>query len=144
MQKNHLSSVAAVLSFKVEEVWQALINPDHVKKYFFGTIMETSWLPGTPIIFRGEWEGQSYMDKGTVLSFVPDESLSYSYLSSWSGLPDEPQNYLYVEYKLRVVDSGTELTITQSNYDQEKADHSAGNWELLIEKMKEVLNAKSN
>ncbi|MCB0821037.1 MAG: SRPBCC domain-containing protein, partial [Bacteroidetes bacterium] len=60
MQKNHLSSVTAVLPFKVEEVWQALINPDLVKKYFFGTILETSWLPGTPIIFRGEWEGQSY------------------------------------------------------------------------------------
>ena len=46
------------------KVWEALTNPEIVKKYFFGTNVKTDWKVGSPIIWEGEWEGKSYRDKG--------------------------------------------------------------------------------
>lgn len=141
MQTDFQSKYTTTLNAEPSQVWNALTKPEIIKKYFFGTNLETKWEPNSPIVFRGDWEGQSYEDRGVVLSFVPEQSLSYSYLSSWAGLPDKPENYLFVEYRIKPVENGTELTITQSNYDQEKANHSAGSWEFIIEKMREILES---
>ena len=46
----------------VEQVWKALTDPELIKQYFFGTQTETSWKVGTPIYFRGEWDGKPYED----------------------------------------------------------------------------------
>lgn len=117
----------------------ALINPELVKKYFFGSNQETDWKIGSKILWTGEYEGTPYTDKGVVLEFLPNEKLSYSYLSSWSGLEDKPGNYLWVSYEVKKLESGTELTITQSNYDEEKAGHSSGNWAVVIDGLKKIV-----
>lgn len=81
----------------------------------------------------------AHIDKGVVLEYSPNEKLSYSYLSSWSGLDDNPENYLLVSYEVTETESGTELTITQSNYDEEKAKHSAENWGVVIDGLKKLI-----
>jgi hypothetical protein len=65
--------------------------------------------------------------------------LSYSYLSNWSGKEDLPENYLVVGYEVEPQGNGTSLTITQSNYDTEKAAHSEGNWAALIDGLKKLV-----
>ena len=67
------------------------------------------------------------------MEFLPNKKLSYSYLSSWSGLDDKPENYLLVSYEVTQTKGGTELIITQSNYDEEKAKHSSEKWEVVID-----------
>ncbi|ASZ12517.1 hypothetical protein CK934_16910 [Chitinophaga sp. MD30] len=73
------------------------------------------------------------------MTFVPEQLLSFSYLSSWSGLPDEPANYLQVTYEVRDLAGATQLTITQSNYNEEKAQHSVGNWEIVVNGLKQLV-----
>jgi hypothetical protein len=34
---------------------------------------------------------------------------------------------------------GAELTITQSNYDEERAKHSAENWKVVIDGLKKIV-----
>lgn len=74
-----------------------------------------------------------------MLEFLLNEKLSYSYLSSWSGLEDKPENYLSVSYEVTPVENGTQLTITQSNYDEEKAKHSVENWATVIDGLKKIV-----
>jgi len=57
------------------EVWNALTNPAQVKQYLHGTEMSTDWKEGSPISWKGEWKGQSYEDKGTVLAVEPERLL---------------------------------------------------------------------
>ena len=83
------------------KVWEHLTRPELVKKYFFGTDIETDWKPGSPIYFRGTWEGRSYEDKGRILEFRPPGHLAYSYWSSFSGAPDRPENYQKITIDLR-------------------------------------------
>ena len=128
----------------VPRVWAAIARPEQVKKYFFGTDMLTSWQPGTPIVFRGEWEGKAYEDKGRVLKFEPEKMLEYDYHSSWSDLPDLPENYQIIRYHLKPKGAGAVLTITQRNIDTlEKKLHSARNWAALMKEMKKLLETNN-
>ncbi|MCW5911088.1 MAG: SRPBCC domain-containing protein [Cyclobacteriaceae bacterium] len=139
MQTGFKTSYTTTIQAPAEKVWAAITQPELVKQYFFGTSLVTDWKPGSPIYFRGEWEGKPYEDKGVVLKFDAPHELAYSYLSNWSGLPDKEENYLYVAYTLRSVNSTTELTITQTNYDADKAAHSEENWASLIEGLKKLV-----
>ena len=123
-----------------DRVWQALTDPALVKQYFFGTNLDTTWKVGSPLTFRGEWEGKSYEDRGTVLAFEPGRSLSYSYWSSFSDQPDTPETRQIVRYDLTDEGSDVRLTVTQSNVDtQERADHSAQNWQRVFGGLKKLV-----
>ncbi len=139
MQKNFLAKFTTILDAPIEKVWSALTQPNLLKQYFFGTELECSWIPSEPIYFKGQWEGKPYTDKGIVLEYVPHSHLSYSYLSSWSNMDDSPENYLWIEYRLKDLGNQTELIISQTNYDQERAEHSVKNWEYIISEMKKIL-----
>ncbi|RRN76528.1 SRPBCC domain-containing protein [Pseudoxanthomonas sp. SGD-10] len=139
MITSNLSTYKTTIKAPVEKVWEALINPEMVKQYFFGSNQETDWKIGGSILWTGEYEGTKYIDKGKVLEFLPNDKLSYSYLSSWSGLADKSENYLLVTYEVKAIEAGTELTITQSNYDEEKAKHSAENWQVVIDGLKKLI-----
>ncbi len=123
----------------VEKVWDALTNPAIVKQYFFGTTLITDWKVGSTIVFQGEWDGNSYEDKGIIQSYVANQRVVYSYLSSWSGLEDAPENYLTITYEVNEENGGTALTITQTNFDEEKAKHSEESWASIMEGMKKLV-----
>lgn len=139
MQTDFKSTYRTIINAPVGKVWVALVNPELVKKYFFGSNQQTDWKVGSKITWTGEYEGTSYTDKGVVLEFFPNKKLSFSYLSSWSGLEDNPENYLWVSYEVKELENGTELTIIQSNYDEEKARHSSGNWAVVIDGLKQIV-----
>ncbi len=138
MKTNHQSIYQTIIKAPIEKVWDALINPEIVKQYFFGSNLAADWKPGGQIFWTGEYEGQTYIDKGIVQEFVPGEMLSYRYLSSWSGLEDRPENYLLVSYEVKQNEAGVELTITQSNYDEEKAKHSSDNRGVVVDGLKKL------
>ena len=123
----------------IEKVWAALTEAEWVKQYFFGTELVTSWEVGSSIVFRGSWEGQAYEDKGTVLEYEPLKRLAFSYLSSWSQKEDLPENYLEVAYEVTAQGDHTLLTIHQTNYDAERAEHSKENWKSLVDAMKALI-----
>lgn len=139
METHFKIKYTATIDAPIEKVWDALTNPEIVKQYFFGTDLLTSWKVGTPIVFQGEWEGQKYKDKGEVLEYEHNKKLAYSYLSNWSGKEDLPENYLWVCYEVKPVGAKTELAIHQSNYDEERAKHSEGNWVMLVAELKKII-----
>jgi uncharacterized protein YndB with AHSA1/START domain len=125
-------------------VWDALTRPELIKKYFFGTDTETDWKKGSPIFFRGTWEGKSYEDKGTILDIVPQKLIQYSYWSSFSGTEDIPENYANITYELAPAKDGTTLTITQDGIEsKEKLDHSEVNWTQVMEGMRKLVETAS-
>lgn len=127
----------------ISKVWDGLTLPELVKQYFFGTQLVTTWQPGTPIYFRGEWEGKPYEDKGTVLKFEPEKMLQYDYFSSWSDLEERPENYQTIIYRVKSKGNSTVLIITQSNIDTlEKKVHSVQSWGMLTKELKKLMESK--
>jgi uncharacterized protein YndB with AHSA1/START domain len=127
------------------EVWEALTDPDKVKKYLHGTEMSTDWKEGSPIVWRGEWKGRSYEDKGTVLAVQPEELLRYTHWSPMGGSEDKPENYHTVTYELAGDDGTTTLTLSQDNNpSQEEADKMAdNNWGPVLKGLKEMVEKPS-
>ncbi len=121
-------------------VWEALITPSIIKQYFFGTNAVSGWKVGDAIIFKGEWQGTSYEDKGVILDKKEQELFRYSYWSSMSGLENKAENYVTVTYELEERNNYTRLTITQENIPDEKTkEHSINNWKKVLQDLKQLL-----
>ena len=98
------------------DVWRALTDPDRIREYFMGEAdVQTDWEVGSPITFRGEWNGQAFEDKGEIVTFEPERELAYSHFSPMTGKPDEPENYHLVDITLGGDDGTTTVTLEQSN-----------------------------
>src|SRR5262245_44244035 len=122
------------------EVWDALVTPEAIKEYMFGADVESDWHEGSEIIWKGEWQGTRYEDRGTILALDPLCKLQYSHFSSASGLPDRPESYHIVTIELSGDDHRTRITVTQDNNATEEArEHSERNWEMMLSALKKFL-----
>jgi len=140
MSRDLKMEVSIQINAPAFKVWDALTNPEQVKKYFFGTKLESSLVVGEPIIFSGEWEGKPYQDKGTVLENITNRILKYSYWSNLSGTPDLPENYATVTYRLEDIDGNTKLTIAQDGIKTEESKtDSENNWKFLLDSIKKLV-----
>ena len=122
------------------KVWDALIDPAKVALYLHGTTMATDWRVGGTITWTGEWKGQAYQDKGTVLAFEPQRRLQTTHWSPLGGSEDVPENYHTVTYELGGDGDTTTLTLTQdNNATQAEADAMAEhNWGPVLQALKAV------
>ncbi|MGC4101957.1 SRPBCC domain-containing protein [Ferruginibacter sp.] len=144
MKSNITGRTTTVIDAPREEVWEALTNPDIIKQYFFGTHAISDWKKGSSLIFKGEWEGKTYEDKGTILEIDPGRLLKYNYWGSMSGIEDKPENYADITYWLTETIHGTKLTITQENIPDEKMKaHSEQNWNKVLNNLKNLLEKKA-
>jgi len=140
MSKTLVAKQSVTIKAPAAKVWDALINPAMIKQYLFGTDAVSDWKVGSPITYRGVWQGKSYADKGTILDIVPGRVLKTTYWSSMAGLPDTPENYKKVTYALAPEYGGTRLTVTQDNNATEEArEHSEQNWKMVLGTLKELL-----
>ena len=88
MSANLIAKASTSISAPASRVWEALTNPELIKKYLFGTQAVSDWKEGSSLEFKGEWEGKKYLDKGIILKSEPEKLFQYTYLSSFSNLPD--------------------------------------------------------
>ncbi len=140
MKSNITGKTSITVDAPTSKVWDALTRPEIIKKYFFGTNASSDWKPGSPVTYKGEWQGKTYEDKGTVLDAVPGKLLRHTYWSSMSGIEDMPENYVTVTYELTPANIGTTLTVTQENIPDEKTkEHSLENWNMVLKNLKELL-----
>src|SRR6185369_5848850 len=97
------------------KVWLALTVPDLVKQWQYGSDLLTTWEPGIPIIFRNEWNGQVFEQKGTVLEFMPASRLRYSLFFTHPGLQDIHENHFFMTYELTESGGVTSLLLRQED-----------------------------
>jgi uncharacterized protein YndB with AHSA1/START domain len=128
------------LDASVDDVFDAIINPVKIKKYFFDIDVNSSWEVGKEIIFEGAFGDQKFKDKGTILEFEEKKIVKYSYFSSFMGLEDLPENYSIVTYILERKEQSTHLKIEQIGFASEKsAQDSAGHWQVVLDGLKKLV-----
>jgi uncharacterized protein YndB with AHSA1/START domain len=143
MNKEFKVKKELLINADITKVWDAIVNPEIVKQYFFGTQVESEWKVGSPIIFSGAFDGKSYRDKGTILAIENEKTLQYDYWSGFSGLEDKPENYSLVTYILQDIDGAVFLTLTQQGFANEQAhQHAVQGWEMVLNGMKELLEKR--
>jgi uncharacterized protein YndB with AHSA1/START domain len=122
------------------KVWQALVTPAAIKQYMFGTNVTSDWKEGSPITWKGEWQGKAYEDKGVIRQFKPNQALQYTHFCPLAGRADKPENYHTVSIQLSPDGNGTRVSLTQDNNPTEEArSHSEKNWKMMLDGLKKFV-----
>jgi len=127
-----------------KKVWLALTVPDLVKQWQYGSDLLTTWEVGTPIIFRNEWNGQVFEQKGNVLEFVPESRLKYSLFFPRPDLQDIPEHYFFMTYELTESEEATSLLVRQEDPRPSPPNESTGGDEGpdVLSSLKELVEVK--
>ena len=142
MDQQFTATASTTIHASASRVWDALTQPQLIKQYFFGTNVVTDWKVGSRIYYRGEWQGRSYEDKGTVVTVEPNKRLVSTHWSPLAGVPDTPENYHTVTYLLSEHDGSTDVTIMQdNNASEEEKQHSEQNWKMVLAGLKKLLES---
>jgi uncharacterized protein YndB with AHSA1/START domain len=137
-----IARCAITVAAPAEKVWDALVTPATIKQYMFGTTVISDWKEGSPIVWKGEWQGRKYEDKGVIRQLTPCQALQYTHFSPMSGQPDRPENYHTVTIQLSGEGHQTRVSLTQDNNPTEEArSHSEKNWGTMLEGLKRVVES---
>ena len=140
MSKNLVAKVTTSIGAKKSKVWEALVTPDAIKQYMFGADVESDWSKGSKIIWKGEFKGKKYEDKGVILKIESEQTLQYSHFSPLSGEPDKPENYHTVTINLSGSGNKTKVSLSQdNNSDEEARKESEKNWGIMLEGLKKYV-----
>lgn len=140
MTKPLVANASAVIDAPVARVWHALVDPETIAKYMFGTKVESDWKAGSPIRWKGVWKEKPYEDKGVILRIEPERVLEYSHFSPLTGAKDSPENYHTVTIELSVGPSQTRVSLAQDgNATEEAKAHSEKMWSSMLDGLKKVL-----
>jgi uncharacterized protein YndB with AHSA1/START domain len=140
VEKRLVAHADTIIDAPVAEVWDAFINPRTIKQYMFGTDVISDWKPGSPIVWKGEWQGRSYEDKGMILQLQPERLLQYTHFSPVSGDPDTPESYHTVTIELTQAPQGTHVSLAQdNNHTEQSREHSERNWRMMLTTLKTLL-----
>jgi uncharacterized protein YndB with AHSA1/START domain len=140
MDENLIAKASTLIDAPIDKVWSALITPESIKQYMFGTTVASEWREGSPITWKGEWQGKAYEDKGVILKLQPQRTLQYSHFSPLMGRPDKPENYHRVTIDLSRAGNQTRVDLAQdNNLTEEARAHSEKNWNMMLTGLKGFL-----
>ena len=124
------------------DVWDALVNPLIAKAYFFGAEVHSDWKEGDPVTFTGEFSGNPYHEKGTILQCKPERLLQYSHWSDLEQLPDLPENYRNWTFRIESRNAGVVLSVTEDNIpDEGKRARSDEFWSGVLSTIKGIVES---
>jgi uncharacterized protein YndB with AHSA1/START domain len=127
------------------KVWDALTNPEQTKKYMFGCEALSDWKPGSPLIWKGTFNGVEMVAvKGDVVSIEPGKSLVYTIIDPNNPkIPDLPENYLTVTSLLTEQNGQTILDVSSGDYStvaegasRYKETVDGGGWDPILTQIK--------
>jgi uncharacterized protein YndB with AHSA1/START domain len=131
-------------------VWDALVNPEKTKVYMFGCETVSDWKVGSPLLWKGNYEGQDMVFvKGDILAIEPEKLLTYTTIDPNSSIDDVSENYLQVTYLLTRENDKTVLTVTQGDYNTvangekryAEAYNNGEGWNPILVEIKKLVEA---
>ncbi len=121
------------------KAWKLLVDPTRVGDLFWGSTVESDFRPGSPIVWKGTWEGKPFEDRGTIVAAEKDALLRYTHWSPSSG-PDVEANRNLLTWRLAPEGAGVRVSFSHENIATEAMrDHSRGMWNQMLARMKEML-----
>jgi uncharacterized protein YndB with AHSA1/START domain len=123
-----------------EQVWDAITKPEFTAKYFYGSVIESTYDVGSPYIGWSTDHSQQYVD-GEVLESSPPARL----VTSWRAVYDadlaaEPHSR--VTWEIEAAGEGvTKLTVVHDRLEAspKTAENVAGGWSFVLSGLKTLL-----
>ena len=123
-----------------EQLWDAITKPEFTAKYFYGSVIESTWEQGAPYNGWSSDHAQQYVD-GEVIEASPPRKL----VTTWRALYDpetaaEPHSRVTWEIE-PAGDGVTKLTVIHDELDAspKTAENVAGGWSYVLSGLKTLL-----
>ena len=145
MDKPLVAHASMTIEVPVDKVWHALVTPEIVRRYMFGAQVISDWNEGSPILWKGEWKGKPYEDKGVIVRSDRNKLLCYTHWSPLSGTPDIPENQHTVTIELVAQGGRTHVSLAQdNNQSEDERVHSEKNWTTMLNGLKKAAESGSD
>lgn len=132
---------STVINASAEQIWRALTDPETVKKIMWGTEITSDWKVGSPITYKGIWEGRTFEDTGIILEIVPNQILKTTYRSTSYFVISDHAGPATITYHITPESCGqTKISITQDQIiSRITAEYSEDSWGVALGTMKKLL-----
>src|ERR1700680_1594772 len=141
--KTLIAQTSIQINNTVDEAWNALVNPEIIAKYMLGSQQVSDWQKGSSIIWKKDFKGRKFEDKGVILEITPHKSLKKPPYSPASGKPDAPENYQTVSLTLKENAEGTTIELSSDNNATEKEKEMTEQiWAYYFQGLKIMMDRK--
>jgi uncharacterized protein YndB with AHSA1/START domain len=135
---DHIAKIEETLDAPASEVWRWLVEPERLRQYMAGADVSSDWKAGSEIVWKGEWQGKTFEDRGRVVTAEPGRLLEYTHASG--GAKSEHR----VTIALREEGGRTRLTLTQDgNATEEAKADSEKNWRMMFGKLASLIEGEA-
>ena len=140
MTEQSVQVYAVFIRATAEQVWDAITKPEFTTKYFYGSVIESTYEPGAPYLGWSTDHSQQYVD-GEVIEASPPARL----VTSWRAMYDpetaeEPHSRVTWEIE-PAGDGVTKLTVVHDELEAspKTAENVAGGWSYVLSGLKTLL-----
>ena len=123
-----------------ERLWEAITKPEFTSKYFYGSLVDSTFAEGAEFKSYSPDRAQLWVD-GEVLESEPPRRLQHT----WRSLYDDEtakEPHSRVTWEIEPADGGvTKLTVTHDRLDAspKTASNVAGGWSFILSGLKTLL-----
>jgi uncharacterized protein YndB with AHSA1/START domain len=123
-----------------EQLWDAITKPEFTSKYFYGSVIESTWEQGAPYTGWASDRSQQYVD-GEVIEASPPRKL----VTTWRALYDPEtaaEPFSRVTWEIEPAGEGvTKLTVIHDELEAspKTAENVAGGWSFVLSGLKTLL-----
>ena len=123
-----------------EQLWDAITKPEFTSKYFYGSVIESTWEQGAPYAGWASDHSQKYVD-GEVIEASPPRKL----VTTWRALYDAEtaaEPFSRVTWEIDPAGDGvTKLTVIHDELEAspKTAENVARGWSFILSGLKTLL-----
>jgi uncharacterized protein YndB with AHSA1/START domain len=125
-----------------ERIWQALTDPEIVRHYYFGSVIDSDFQPGSPIIYKQPDTGRIDIE-GEVLEADPPRKLVHTFSVRWDpDLNDPPTR---VTWEITPMGEACRLSVTHDGFTEENETFvsTRDGWPMILSGLKTYLETGS-
>ncbi len=126
-----------------EQVWDALVAPEQVKKIMYGSVINSSFRVGDPLEYVGPGQegDQTVHVYGKVLEYEPYKVFGFTHYAGKSYVPDGDKYESRITYRLDPVGACTRLTLIHDRWVEgdPSYENSDGAWWMILSNTKTLV-----
>ena len=121
-----------------KKLWQALTDPEFIRRYFYETTHESEWKPGSS--WRMVAPGGRVTDSGEVLEAEPNKKLVLKWCCHMSPA-HEKEGYSRMTYLIEKEGTSVKLTVTHemNRANSKLIEGVSGGWPPILASLKSML-----
>ncbi|MEA2646397.1 MAG: hypothetical protein QOE92_1480 [Chloroflexota bacterium] len=122
-----------------ERVWEAITSPDMTKDYYFDSLVESDWRPGSDYAYKNA-DRTFDLIVGKVLEADPPRRLVQTFSGRWEEgmLADPPTR---VTWEIEQMGEACKLTLVHDQFESETMTYEQvnGGWSVILSSLKTLV-----